>query len=201
MDSSRYTEIRSQMHQIFQRAFQWDRIPQAQIVGSAQKLGLWKNNTLHFPEEEDRAIFFEYCFYEKLSPQGAQIVQYTNENEEKIAASMTQSIHSLYEVVACKRESNEVILKDLLNPKGGEISMVDINLSHANAEEMIFYTRLLPFENHHISTGLVLTFSKKSCHKTIIEKEKIELKKRRKLSSPERYQWAFLSYVKHTRNS
>ncbi|QZT37100.1 hypothetical protein K5X82_17980 [Halosquirtibacter xylanolyticus] len=200
MDGNRYQEIRQEMQQVFQKAFDWNRLSSEQIIGAATRLGVWHKNQLCYKEDEDKMIFFEYCFYESLTAKGSQIGQYREESGLTLASLMEQSIHSLYEVVGCSRETNEVHLKDLIHADREELSLVDINLSHSNAIGLIIYTRLIPFDNNYISTGVTMTFSKENSHSALVQKSKIELKKRRKLSSQEQYQWAYLSYIKYSRS-
>lgn len=205
MEASRYAEIRQQMHHVFQSAFQWNHISQTDIVLAAQKLQVWKQNQLTFQEEEDRHVFFEYCFYEKLSPKGSQIELFASGLSKEdplcfLAHQMRQSIHGLYQIVECNKEKNEVIIKDLLTKEGSILTLIDINLSHSNAIGLIFYGRLLPFQEVYISTGITFSYSQENLNRLLSQKEKIELKKRRKLSSRERYEWAYLSYLQYTRN-
>ncbi|MDC1105403.1 hypothetical protein OAT16_01780 [Prolixibacteraceae bacterium] len=199
MDGNRYQEIREMIQQVFNNGFNWNRLSSQQIINSAEMLDLWKSNSLTYKEEEDKIIFFEFSFYEKLSSKGSQISQYKEENDSAIASLMSKSIHSLYEVISCNRETNEVILKDLID-EDVTITLIDINLSHSNASGLLFYTRLIPFDNYFISTGVTLTFSKEDANKALLQKSKIELKKRRKLSSREQYQWAYLAYIKYSRS-
>lgn len=205
MEASRYAEIRQQMQQVFQGAFDWNHLNQSEIVAAAQKLQVWKQNQLNFQEEEDRHLFFEYCFYEKLSTKGSQIDLFASQLSQTdplhaIAHQMTHSIHGLYQIVECNKEHNEVVLKDLSSKEAHNITLIDINLSNSNAIGLIFYGRLLPHQDIYVSTGITFSYSQENLNRILAQKEKIELKKRRKLSSQERYQWAYLSYLQYTRN-
>ncbi|OED39019.1 hypothetical protein AB833_17435 [Chromatiales bacterium (ex Bugula neritina AB1)] len=151
---------------------------------SGRVLGILKGEKLLFSSEEDLDRIYNFVVYDYKNIKGKNLVQiYKDKNknltEEEllIINSSLSSSSSLYKVVSLNTQNCTLELKDLINNENKNIHMLDIQLSsNPSVQNLILYTRIIPFPGFNASSGASLLFDA-SCKDSILEKYKKKMKK------------------------
>lgn len=131
------------------------------MMKSAKLLGIAQGDTLVFDREEEINVLADFALHEyKVSNKNAvQIYREKvpcNEIERDIRDALLSST-SLSKVISISTEESSLLLADLLN-QGENIKLIDINLSKTAIPGLLLFTRILPFENFQMTSGLIFIF-------------------------------------------
>ncbi len=132
-------------------------IPKKTLEECARKLGFLRKGTLMFDNEDESAILMDYCIYHP-EPDGRNLVaKYLEkalppDDSEEMAAlrAMTDAYYSLFQILEIERGVG-VSVRDFL--RGGTGFIFDIGYGNTAKREMLFATRVIPFENDLMTGG------------------------------------------------
>jgi len=137
------------------------------LTESFQPLGVVENfegePTVIIDEGENDALS-DYVLYELKSTNGKTLAANFKENspptkslEKELLDSMIMAKTSLFEVVSVDIENNTLELIDLLN-EGKSVTIIDIGFSKTVVVGMIFFTRILSFNDFNMTSGANFLF-------------------------------------------
>ncbi len=98
-----------------------------------------------------------------------------SQNETKIIAAKLLAYTSLFKIIDANPSNSTVLLSDLLNNKQ-KVEMMDINLSITAKLGYLMFTRLVPFENMNMSSGMFCVFPQ-SYEIALLKEYKSKMKK------------------------
>jgi hypothetical protein len=98
-----------------------------------------------------------------------------SQNETTIIAAKLLAYTSLFKIVDTNPSNATILLSDLLNNKQ-EVEMMDINLSFTAKPGYSMFTRLVPFNNMNMSSGMFCVFPQ-SYEIALLKEYKSKMKK------------------------
>jgi len=163
----RYREIRSAGTKLVNNKlirFIVDNYSKELVIGSAKKLGMLEGKkTIAFDNEDDTQYIFDFAINE-MKIEGKSVIQLykekidvQDEREVEFIAAMENSYTSLFRVVNTSPEKGLVFIKNLLGD-GKNIRLTDIGLSQMKDKDLLIFTRILPFKDMNITSGMSCCF-------------------------------------------
>ncbi len=98
-----------------------------------------------------------------------------NQNETKIITAKLLAYTSLFKIIDTNPTSATILLSDLLNNEQ-EVKLMDINLSLTAVSENLLFTRLVPFKDINMSSGMFCAFPQ-SYERALLKEYKSKMKK------------------------
>jgi hypothetical protein len=98
-----------------------------------------------------------------------------DQNEAKIIAAQLLAYTSLFKIIDTNPSNATLLLSDLLN-NGQEITMMDINLSATAINGSLLFTRLVPFKDIYMYSGMFCAFHQ-SYERALLKEYKSKMKK------------------------
>lgn len=128
----------------------------ARMLGLTDGEQILVNNVL-----EEHALLDFTIFDYKINGKSfiAQYQEEVNKNEKKMLENLLSSQTSLFKVKSVFIREHALILDDLLNDQN-DLKLIDISLSQTTKPEMLLFTRLLPFKQFKITSGVNFAFQK-----------------------------------------
>jgi hypothetical protein len=118
-----------------------------------------------------------------------------DQNEAKIIAAQLLAYTSLFKIIDTNPSSASLLLSDLLN-NGQEIKMMDINLSTTATNGSLLFTRLVPFKDIYMYSGMFCAFHQ-SYERALLKEYKSKMKK---VKSDIESQQRFMAFYKLSKN-
>jgi hypothetical protein len=112
-------------------------------------------------------------------------------DEEILEARMNQ-FSSLFEVESIDKNTCIVQFSDLRDPSCKKYSMMDLGFSQTGIPGVIFYGRMIPIHDIHISSGIQFVFEPQFKERIVHELSMIKSKIKGKVQSREMYLMAYL---------
>lgn len=134
------------------------QIPRKALLKAARKLGILVDGVLCFETEDESSVLMDYCIHEQREL-GRNVVDRfllrrdVSADERTILESMRDCWFSLFKIERTVSGAGERA-RDVLWRQ--QLFIVDVNLSHSDADGGVLAARLMPFGPHFISTGTVL---------------------------------------------
>ncbi len=133
---------------------------------SAKMLGIiGKKGIILFENEEEANVLMDFAIYEILLDGESVIKIYSdtvggkNKMETEILDAMVASYTSLFRVISTRKEQSLVILEDILH-EGRIIELTDMGLSQSLHQEVLIFTRIVPFAEFNMTAGIAFVFPK-----------------------------------------
>lgn len=132
------------------------------LYDSARLLGILKGDLFVFDSEDEASVLMDFALHDyKLKGRSAvevyrEKVGGQNEVENEILAALPSAYTSLFEVVAIS--GNTIILKDLLKKEDRFIRLIDIGFSLTATPGMLIFTRIVPFKDFNMTSGISFLF-------------------------------------------
>lgn len=98
-----------------------------------------------------------------------------DQNEAKIIAAQLLAYTSLFKIIDTNPSNATLLLSDLLN-NGQEIKLMDINLSTTAINGSLLFTRLVPFKDIYMYSGMFYAFHQ-SYERALLKEYKSKMKK------------------------
>ena len=98
-----------------------------------------------------------------------------SEIEAEIIQASLLAYSSLFTILETDPEHGSVTLLDLFND-GKEIKIIDINLSETAEDGFIIFTRIIPFADFNMTSGIFCVFPE-NAERSLLKKIKIMMKK------------------------
>jgi len=160
-DYKRYREVGQRLcDKIMRRA-----LSERALNESGTLLGILRQGVFVFHREEDMNVLMDFALneYKSGTKNAVQIYRekfgWKNDLEKELLDSLLSSYTSLFKIVSVLPSENTVILYDLLNDKK-DIKLLDINFSRTADPGLLIFTRLLPFKDFNITSGMAFVFPK-----------------------------------------
>ncbi|MCY6957463.1 hypothetical protein [Clostridium brassicae] len=134
------------------------------VLNSARILGMLDERGNIVPRQEsDMSYLLDFTIHEyKIN--GKSMIQIYRENaqvenelEESILEALEKSYVSLFRVVNISLSKNLVFLKDVFN-NVKNVRLIDIDFSKTSDTETLLFTRVLPFKEFSMTSGMVGIF-------------------------------------------
>jgi len=135
-----------------------------ELLGKAAALlNMLKGNTIVLQEEYERDVLMDFLINERINEDKSvaetffQSQRVKNDIERDILNALISSYTSLFKIESTHRDEKVIILKDILNERD-EIKLTDIGFSETASPGMLLFTRIVPFENFNMTSGLSFPF-------------------------------------------
>lgn len=171
------------------------------LMKSGKLLGIAWGNTFIFSSEDETSVLMDFALNEYRISEKKAVQIYrdriggTNEIEKDILDSLLSSYTSLFRITSISRADHILHLRDLLNEKDG-IELVDISFSKTASPHFLVFTRLVPFGELFMTSGISFIFPG-FLEKELIEeyeKKRKKRKKRKKLKSRSKSMQRFIAF-------
>lgn len=137
-------------------------VPRKAVVECAKRLGLWEEGRLVFGHQREAAILYDFCIYDwrenglnlaqkklKSAPPPAE-----GSEEHDVLQSMASATYAMMQVLRVI-EGVGVEAYDSLHLC--QVTLADVGLSGCAAENMLIASRVFPFEDFVMTSGVPLT--------------------------------------------
>lgn len=144
------------------------------LTESGKLLNIVLRGVFVFSSEEEINVLADFALNEyRINKKNAveiyrEKIGGKNNLEKKILEALLSSYTSLFKVVSVSERESTLVLKDLLNQKES-IKLIDINFSKTATPGLLIFTRLVPFEEFNMTSGLIFVFPE-SAEKFLIER-------------------------------
>lgn len=152
-------------------------LSQNAFTNAARILGLVQGEkTLVFESENEMSYLMDFTINEYKEEGKTAIEQYKsaigweNEAEKEILEAACSSYTSLFKIESISKENHTLTINDILYFKG-KIELIDIGFSQSAKPGFLIFTRILPFKNFNMTSGISFIFPPKS-QDSIIKKYK-----------------------------
>jgi len=155
----RYKELRKIVRRL-QSSILPEYLSREAYLICAARLGMLQNNTVVFADMDESSVLTDYCIYDYREEGVNAVSRYVadsqadpNSDEYAVVKAMSQSFHTLVQV----REvlpGVGVSADDLLGDT--EFLLTDIGFSKTATEGMVLATRILPFQDFVMTSGVPL---------------------------------------------
>jgi len=150
------------------------------VVGKL--LGITEGKTVMLDSEEELNFVMDFSIFE-YQVEGKNFVQRYQEDETakkteietEILAAQGLSYTSLFKITETDPVNATVTLSDLLN-NNQELKIININLSQTAYPGLLIFTRIEPFADFNVSSGMFALFSGDS-ERSLLKKMKIMMRK------------------------
>nr|MDO8084069.1 hypothetical protein [Candidatus Sigynarchaeum springense] len=138
-----------------------------QILAAGSKLGILKDDCLYFEGEDEVNVVMDLCIYEDWEGNGNAIQRYhedpgpASDIETKLLDGMINARSSLFEVEFI--DGIQINLRNILHDRHVHEpaldSFLEINFSKSCKIGMLVYTRLIPFAEFGVTSGIIFPFT------------------------------------------
>jgi hypothetical protein len=163
----RYKQIRKIGMEIVNKKitkFIADNYSKQLVIESAKKLGMLEGkNTIAVGDEDDIQYIFDFVINEiKINGKSGielfkESINIQNEIEHEFIGAIENSYTSLFRVVNTSPDKGLVFIKNLLGD-GKNIRLTDIGLSQMKNKDTLLFTRIMPFKDMNITSGIACPF-------------------------------------------
>jgi len=131
---------------------------------SAKLLGIVRSGTFVFDSEDETSVLMDFALNDYRFVNKNVVERYRkkfgwkNEVEKDILDALSASYTSLFKITSISISENTLILNDLLNKKEN-IKLMDIAFSSTITHGgFLLFTRLLPFKDFNMTSGVSFVF-------------------------------------------
>jgi len=130
---------------------------------AAALLNMLEDNTIVLEEDYERDVLMDFIINERINGDKSvaetflQSQSLENDVERDILNALISSYTSLFKIESILRDEKVIILNDILNERN-EIKLTDIGFSETASPEMLLFTRIVPFDNFNMTSGLSFLF-------------------------------------------
>jgi hypothetical protein len=132
------------------------------LLEAARMLGLTDGEQILVNNVLEEHALLDFTIFDYKINGKSFIEQYqeeVNKNEKKMLENLLSFQTSLFKVKNVFIREHALILDDLLNDQN-DLKLIDIGLSQTTKPEMLLFTRLLPFKQFKITSGVNFAFQK-----------------------------------------
>ncbi|MHA1725264.1 MAG: DUF6398 domain-containing protein [Promethearchaeota archaeon] len=158
-----YREYRNQSNFLIKKIIN-TYIDEDVLYDAGNLLGIVVNGEILVRNFEEQKALVDFSLFDYKTEGKSFIAHYgdlVDENEAEIWKNLLAAHTSLFEVKSVLRNDRMIILKDLLNENLSDIKLMDLNLSQTIFPEALLFTRLIPFKDLKISSGVNFVFQNK----------------------------------------
>lgn len=161
-------------------------LPRNKIMDSAKILGLVRNQTLIFDDEDQIGVVMDLAIYESLQGEETALDLYKashependteNEVDKELLIAMSNSKSSLFEIIAVSPEEHRLVYRDLLQPGTDEFVVTDIHFSQTARVGTVVFSRIIRCMEFNMSSGVAFPFES-GLKQYLIKRHKAVMKK------------------------
>ncbi len=158
------------------------RFVSAEVLQTVSRLmGVMRGKGIMLESKEEKKFIADFSLFEHQINGENCFQRYQAENHELDAkeAEMLKasllSYTSLFKIIETDPVNASVTLSDLLSNKQ-EIKIININLSQTARPGLLIFTRIVPFSDFNMASGMFCMFSKNS-ERALLKQLKPEMKK------------------------
>ena len=138
------------------------RVPREAIIDCARKLGLWQGGQLVFHNERDASILYDFCIYDwrgdgrTLPREMLESAPPPEQGSQKydVLESMASATYALMQV---GNVVEGVGIEGYDSLHLSRVTLVDIGLSQSVSEDTVIASRIIPFRDFVMTSGVPLT--------------------------------------------
>jgi len=137
-----------------------NQLSKSALTECAKKLGIVKNKTLLFNNDEELSVLFDYCLYSYRRGGKNPIERYLentppsqNSDEMRLLQAMSQSYYSMFTIEEVYPEQGATI-RDQIRKK--KLFLMDIGIGKGGVLGMLFAGRILPFADYYMTSGAII---------------------------------------------
>jgi hypothetical protein len=144
-------------------------------------LGIRQGKTLVLDSEEELNFIMDFSLFEYQAKGKTFLQRYKeetpelNEKEADIIEAKLLSYTSLFKILETDPAHASVTLGDILND-GKPVTILDINLSRSARPGLLIFTRIVPFSEFNMTSGMFCLFPENS-ERNLLKRYKIMIKK------------------------
>lgn len=170
------------------------------LLGVGKLMGIVQGKTFVFDLEEEVSCLMDFSLFE-YKVKGKSILQRykeenpdLNEKEAKLLEAQLLAYTSLFKIIETEPRLGSITLADLLNDDQ-EIKVLNINLSRTARAGLLIFTRIIPFPDFNMSSGIYFAFPENS-ERALLKRYKIM---RNKVKSNSESAQRFIAFFKLNR--
>ncbi len=136
-------------------------IDQSVLHYTGNIFGIVKNNQIITRNFREKHALVDFTLFDYKINGKSFIANYHNkvaENEREIWENLLNAYSSFFKVKDVLRNEHVIILQDFLNESQMDFKLIDINLSQTILPKMLLFTRLVPFNDFKITSGVNFAF-------------------------------------------
>lgn len=132
------------------------------VIASAKLLGIARGEVLIFDSEDESSVLMDFALNDYKVNNKNTIEMYRdtegweNETEKEILDAHLASYTSLFKIASISKQDHSILLNDLLNKE--DITLIDINLSKTAVPGLLVFTRIVPFKEFNMTSGISFAF-------------------------------------------
>ncbi len=157
------------------------------LLGSAHFWGMLEKingqNALIMEDPIDMDVLNDFAFFDYFQDDKNFTELYYELNQSKLKPLEKETLDaklnyfiSLFEVIDRNKERCEITLRDILYPEEEDIVIIDLNYSQSVIVGSLMFTRIIPFEDLNMTSGMPFPFYEENKDK-IIKKHNTNMKK------------------------
>ena len=150
---------------------------QQSLLAISKLMGISEGKTLVLDSEEELNFIMDFSLFE-YQVQGKTFLQrYKEENlqlEEKEAQLLEAKLSaysSLFKIIKVQPADATITLRDIFN-NGKEVKIIDINFSRTARPGLLMFTRIVPFPDFNMTSGIFFIFPEHS-EKSLLKRYKV----------------------------
>jgi hypothetical protein len=164
-------------------------------------MGIRHGKSIIVDSDEELNFLMDFSLYE-YQVDGKNFLERYQESNPELDQSETEIIEaqllaytSLFKIIDTNSSNATLLLSDLLN-NGQEIKMMDINLSITATNGNLIFTRLVPFKDIYMYSGMLCAFHQ-SYERALLKEYRSKMKK---VKSDIESQQRFMAFYKLSKN-
>lgn len=137
-------------------------------IGAVGRLmGIWHGGTLVLESEMESDFIMDFSLFEYFVKGKNFIQRYQegrfelNEKESEVLEAQLLSYTSLFKIIETEPANARVTMEDIFNDRQ-EIKIMNINLSKTAQPGFLLFTRIVPFSDFKMSSGMFCAFPENS---------------------------------------
>jgi hypothetical protein len=154
---------------------------QQSLLAISKLMGISEGKTLVLDSEEELNFIMDFSLYE-YQVQGKTFLQkYKEENlqldekEAQLLEAKLSAYSSLFKIIEVQPANATITLSDIFN-HGKEVKIIDINFSRTARPGLLMFTRIVPFPDFNMTSGIFFIFPEHS-EKSLLKRYKVMKKK------------------------
>ena len=162
----KYQQYRNIGKDLTQKIFQEFTDSQS-IQAVAKLMGIWQRGTLILESDEEFNFIMDFSLFEYFVKGKNFIQRYQEENSEldekesEMLEAQFLSYTSLFKILETEPANARMTLGDLFNDNQ-EVEIININLSQTARPGLLMFTRILPFSDFNMASGMFGIFPENS---------------------------------------
>ena len=151
------------------------------LLAVSKLMGIGQGETFVLDSEEEVGFIMDFSLFEYQVKGKTFLQRYKeenpelNEDEANLLEAQLLAYSSLFKIMETDPANAIVVLNDILNDDK-EVKIIDINLSRTGRLGLLMFTRIVPFPDFNMTSGMFCLFPENS-QRSLLKRYKIMKKK------------------------